>query len=102
MNIGPIQRNSIENVLFDNGNRPRKTVAESQGEFKAALSSAINNVNQLQIESAKATEKLAKGKIDNLHEVMIVGQKASLTLQATVEVRNKVVEAYQEVMRMQV
>jgi flagellar hook-basal body complex protein FliE len=40
--------------------------------------------------------------MDNLHQVMITAEKASVTLQTTLEIRNKVVEAYQEIMRMQV
>ncbi len=80
----------------------RMTPAAAQQSFKVALSQAINHVNELQNESAKKTELLASGQIDDLHDVMITGQKASITLQATIEVRNKVVEAYQEIMRMQV
>ena len=38
----------------------------------------------------------------NLHNVMITAEKASVTMQTTLEIRNKVVEAYQEIMRMQV
>jgi len=45
---------------------------------------------------------MALGENVELHDVMIASQKASITLQATMEVRNKVVEAYQEIMRMQV
>ncbi len=83
-------------------NTPRVTPGEAQESFKVALSQAIEDVNTLQQESATKTELLASGNIDNLHDVMITGQKASITLQATVEVRNKVIEAYQEIMRMQV
>ncbi|MDT8859030.1 flagellar hook-basal body complex protein FliE [Alkalihalobacillus sp. MEB130] len=82
--------------------KPKFTPAQAQQSFKTALNEAIKNVNDVQNESAKKTELMAKGEIDNLHDVMITGQKASITLQATVEVRNKVVEAYQEIMRMQV
>ncbi|TWI55155.1 flagellar hook-basal body complex protein FliE [Halalkalibacter nanhaiisediminis] len=81
---------------------PRITPGEAQESFKSVLSQAIKDVNAIQQESATKTELLANGSIDNLHDVMITGQKASVTLQATVEVRNKVIEAYQEVMRMQV
>ena len=48
------------------------------------------------------TEKLINGGNVDLHEVMIAAQKASVTLSATMEVRNKAVEAYQEIMRMSV
>lgn len=75
---------------------------EPKGDFKAMLTDALNNVNNAQIESQIATEKLARGENIDLHDVMITAQKSSVTLQTTVEVRNKIVEAYQEVMRMQV
>ncbi|WP_096199357.1 flagellar hook-basal body complex protein FliE [Bacillus sp. FJAT-45350] len=101
MNINPIQSPFVAGSIT--GITPAKrTPAEAQGEFKAALSNAINNVNELQNLSGKKTQLLAQGKIDNLHDVMITGQKASVALQATVEIRNKAVEAYQEIMRMPV
>ena len=75
---------------------------EAQKQFKTMLSEALSDVNTLQNESSKKTEDLALGKPVELHDVMITGQKASVSLQATIEVRNKVVEAYQEIMRMQV
>ena len=48
------------------------------------------------------TQKLVLGENVELHEVMIAAQKASISLNATMEVRNKVVEAYQEIIRMPV
>ena len=48
------------------------------------------------------TEKLISGGNIELHEVMIASQKASITLNATLEIRNKAIEAYQEIMRMSV
>ncbi|UOE92843.1 flagellar hook-basal body complex protein FliE [Alkalihalobacillus sp. LMS39] len=98
MNINKIQ----SPFVLPRGLEVKQTPAEAHTKFKQALSDALQNVNKVQNESAKATEALARGEIDDLHNVMITGQKASLTLQATVEVRNKVIEAYQEVMRMQV
>jgi flagellar hook-basal body complex protein FliE len=78
------------------------TSAEAQDSFKMMLNEALHTANDSQLSSIKATEKLARGENIDLHEVMITAQKASITLQTTVEVRNKIVEAYQEVMRMQV
>ncbi len=80
----------------------KATPAESQQKFAAFLKDSIDNVNKVSLQSDIATEKLANGEKIDLHEVMIASQKASITLQATIEVRNKVIEAYQEVMRMQV
>jgi flagellar hook-basal body complex protein FliE len=70
--------------------------------FSDALTAAIEKVNSQQIQSEKATEALASGKAPDLHTVMITAEKATLSFQLAVQVRNKVMEAYQEIMRMQV
>lgn len=79
-----------------------KTPAESQTNFAEMLKATINNVNDAQAESELKTDALAKGEIDDLHEVMIAGQKASILTETTVQVQRKVIDAYNEVMRMQV
>ncbi len=94
--------NSIMNINNGYQSVRKLTPAEAQNSFKVALSEALNNVNNAQHASTLATGKLARGENIDLHQVMITAQKASISLQATIEVRNKVVEAYQEVMRMQV
>ncbi|WP_419962560.1 flagellar hook-basal body complex protein FliE [Psychrobacillus sp. BM2] len=76
--------------------------AEAQADFGDFLKTAIQSVNENQKASDVATEKLINGGDIELHDVMIASQKASITLNATLEIRNKVVEAYQEIMRMQV
>jgi flagellar hook-basal body complex protein FliE len=68
--------------------------------FSTVLKDAINQVNDTQIASDKATNTLIKGGDIELHDVMIAAEKSSIMLQTTIEVRNKVVEAYQEIMRM--
>lgn len=78
------------------------TSAEAQQTFANTLKDAIAGVNSQQIQSDTMTEKLINGGDVDLHEVMIASQKASITLNATMEVRNKAVEAYQEIMRMSV
>lgn len=76
------------------------TSADAQQSFAATLKDAIANVNEAQVQSDVATDKLISGGDIELHDVMIASQKASITLSATMEVRNKAVEAYQEIMRM--
>ncbi|RFU71282.1 flagellar hook-basal body complex protein FliE [Peribacillus saganii] len=78
------------------------TPYEAQQKFASVLQESIEKVNQAQAESDKMTTKMARGENVDLHQVMIASQKASVTLQTTLEVRNKVVEAYQEIMRMNV
>jgi flagellar hook-basal body complex protein FliE len=70
--------------------------------FVSLFSDALANVNEAQKTSEVMTNKLITGEVKDVHEVMIASQKANLSLQLTVEVRNKVIESYQEIMRMQV
>ena len=70
--------------------------------FTEILKNALNNVNNMQIESEEYKKMLAFGEVDNLHDVTIASEKANIALQITMSIRNKVVEAYKEVMRMQV
>lgn len=75
---------------------------EAQKSFANTLKEAIDKVNDYQVQSDTLTNKLIQGENVELHEVMIAAQKANITLNATVEIRNKVIEAYQEIMRMTV
>lgn len=78
------------------------TPFESQQSFGTFLKDAIQEVNAKQIESDTMTQKLILGENVDLHNVMITAQKASIALNATMEIRNKVIEAYQEIIRMPV
>ena len=88
--------------LVNSNNTAKSTVADAQKSFASFLKESINNVNDAQNASDVLTNKLAKGEDVDLSQVMIASQKASITLQATMEIRNKAVEAYQEMMRMSV
>lgn len=70
--------------------------------FSTVLKDAINTVNDSQIASDNMTNKLVNGEDVDLHDVMISAQKAKITLNTALQIRNKVVEAYQEIMRMTV
>ncbi|MEG0471276.1 MAG: flagellar hook-basal body complex protein FliE [Solibacillus sp.] len=78
------------------------TSSDAQQIFANTLKEAIASVNNQQMQSDTMTQKLISGGDVDLHEVMIASQKASVTLNAAVEIRNKAVEAYQEIMRMSV
>ena len=75
---------------------------KAQQSFATFLKDSINSVNEAQIQSDELTNKMANGENVDLHTVMIASQKASISLSATLEIRNKVVEAYQEIMRMNI
>ena len=69
--------------------------------FGQVLGDALNKVNSSQVEANKAAEGLISGDIDNLHDVMIASEKAQLSLNMSVQVVNKAVDAYNEISRMQ-
>lgn len=72
-------------------------------DFAQVLKNSIDKVNQTQQQADQMAEKLAAGdSTQNLHEVMIALQTASVSFQEMVQVRNKLVSAYQDVMNMQV
>ena len=73
--------------------------AAGAGKFFSEL---VSKVNDLQVQSDQSIQALSSGESKNLHEVMISMEKASLSFQFMSQVRNKAIEAYQEVMRMQV
>ena len=71
--------------------------------FSNALKSAVDAVNSNQQQAAKLTEAFQKGDPNvQLSEVMVSLQKSNVSFQAMVEVRNRLVSAYQEIMNMQV
>lgn len=79
-----------------------KPVAETPG-FGDHLISAVNEINTTRVNSAKKVEDFTLGKADiSLNDVMVDMQKASLSLQMGIQVRNKLVAAYQEIMSMPV
>lgn len=68
--------------------------------FSDFLKEAFNKVNDLQLTAMKNDQKLVSGEIDDINQVMIAAAKADIALQLTIQIKNKVLEAYQEIMRM--
>lgn len=81
------------------GSTKASSPVEGVGKFFSEL---VSKVNDLQTQSDNSIQGLASGENKNLHEVMISMEKASISFQFMSSVRNKALEAYQEVMRMQV
>ena len=73
----------------------------ASGDFQSWLVSNAQQLNESLQASDKTVQDIALDKNISIHEAMISMQKAQLTLQFTVEVRNKILESYQELMRMQ-
>ena len=93
--VGPIRPSSV--MPFETDVQKPEDLS-----FGDALKNAINDVNNLQVDADKKSLKLALGDIKDPHEVMLAMEKAGLSLQLTVTIRDRVVEAYQAIMRMAV
>ncbi|MCL5676932.1 MAG: flagellar hook-basal body complex protein FliE [Firmicutes bacterium] len=76
--------------------------AASGQSFAEVLQNTLDQVQQLQATSDRSALLVATGQAQDLHTAMIAAEKATLALDLTAQVRNKVLEAYQEIMRMPV
>lgn len=85
-------------------NSPRENVADTSGEksFGNMLKNLVDEVKQSQETANHATEELAAGRKKDLHGAMLAMEQADISLRMLVQVRNKVIDAYREIMRMQV
>ncbi len=70
--------------------------------FHDVLKRSLNEVINLQTTAGKKTEDLVTGDIEDIHEVMIAVEEAGIAFQLTMQVRNQIMRAYQELMRMQI
>lgn len=96
--IGPIN----PNLQVPEIRTPLKPERGTGAGFGEILKDAIATVNELQKQSNQEIQKLMTGESKDLHTTVIAMQKADLSFQMMMQVRNKIVQAYQEIMRMQV
>jgi flagellar hook-basal body complex protein FliE len=80
---------------------PPGSPAGQPGEFQKVLTGAINQVESLNNSASDSVQKFLRGDNEELHTTILATQKAELAFQLGLQVRNKVVDAYQEIMKMQ-
>ncbi len=103
--ISALNLNRTEGVSSLTGNLFEKSEEASGTVFESFLNTAINNINTTNsyLSNAENEEiKFALGETENTHDLTIALQKASTALQYTVAVRDKLLEAYKEIMQMQI
>jgi len=92
-----------ETASLASGSRLPDSEANNHINFTDALSNAINSVNDIQQQAGQLSDAYVSGdKSIDLAQVMVAGQKANISFEAMVQVRNKLVSAYQEIMNMQI
>lgn len=75
---------------------------ETNKSFGDLLQNALDNVNTTQLQADQSAKQYLAGADIDLHQVMILNEKANMALQLTTQVRNKLLDAYQEISRMQI
>ncbi|MBH0198309.1 MAG: flagellar hook-basal body complex protein FliE [Nitrospira sp.] len=72
------------------------------GGFMDSLKAAIGKVNDAQLQGGQAVDALLTGQSQDIHRTMVALQQASVSFQLMMQVRNKLVTAYEEIQRMQI
>ena len=94
--MGDLRIDNIQHTVVN----PNKTANQKgTAEFGEVIKGAINRVNGLEKEADKSIVDLLQGKAD-IHETMIALQKADVSMRLFLAIRNKVIDAYREIMRM--
>jgi flagellar hook-basal body complex protein FliE len=70
--------------------------------FPQIFKEMVNNTNDLQGKAQEIAEKFVLGEVTDIHEVMVAAEEAGVALDLVMEIRNKLIEAYQELSRLQV
>lgn len=98
-----MQINKLNKLLnFNDENYKKPLEIKNKDSFGGFLKNAVNEVNNMQIDSENYKKMLAVGEVDNLHDLSIASEKANVSLQVIMSVRNKIVEAYKEILRIQI
>jgi flagellar hook-basal body complex protein FliE len=79
-----------------------RKVQEGAQTFNETLNGYLENVNDMIQEAGDTVEKMANGEVTDMHQVMIAVEKASIGLEMVLEIRNKLLESYRELMRTQI
>ncbi len=88
-------------AVTQNLSKPNQLVkSKSHQNFGDIIRGAVDNVNKLEADADQSIGDLLQGKAD-IHETMIALQKSDISMRTFLAVRNKVIEAYREIMRMQ-
>ena len=97
-----VQSVGVSPLLSQKGAQESKTAALEKNSFGDWLNKSINTVNRMQQEADASAVKLTTGESKDIHNTMIDMQKADIAMNLLMEVRNKVISAYEEVKRMQI
>ncbi len=95
-------QNSLDKISsLTNVTSVKKNLVQNDGDFSKVLENTLSEVNKLQQNSDKAMSDMATGEVKDLHQAAIAIDKAELSMKMMLEVRNKALNAYKEIIRTQ-
>lgn len=97
MKVDALIPNNLTTQTNDNNNKNNESIS-----FADLLKKSINDVNNLQIAADTAIKEIATGKMDNIQDAVMAIEKADISMRLLLEVKNKAVQAYNQIMNMQV
>ncbi len=80
----------------------KETHNQNGGDFLSVLKASLEDVNEMQIQGDKALRDIATGQVKDLHQAAIAIDKAEISMKMMLEIRNKALNAYKEVLRTQI
>lgn len=101
MNVEPLQMIPVKFAGQSDITDPKQNI-KSTKTFGQFLADSLQETNKLQKNAQNMDMALAAGKVDDITQVVVASEKAQIALNLTMSIRNKAVNAYQEIMRMQV
>ena len=94
--------NTIAKAAANNASPSPETGTSGVKGFGDMLSGMVGDANSLQVNADTAAQKLVSGEESNVHDVALSMAKADVSFQFVMEIRNRLIDSYQEIMRMQV
>jgi flagellar hook-basal body complex protein FliE len=95
-----IDRSALLQQLHQPGTAEAAATTEPSGGFTGALKTALDGVNASQTKAEALTDGYQKGEVTDVAKVMLARQEAGVAFEATLQVRNRLLSAYQDIMRM--
>jgi flagellar hook-basal body complex protein FliE len=96
------QQNIQQGGFEPEGSKVKLGAENPEISFGDTLKGMVSSINDLQVTSEDTATRFVAGQVDDVHDAMVAMEKAALSFQFMVEVRNRLVEGYQQVMRMHV
>ncbi len=97
-----VQSGDVEKLFSGNSSIDAAPSQEAGKTFSDILKQSVDQVNLYQTQADTAIKELVAGRNKNIHETMLTIERADSSLKLMMQVRNKILDAYREVMRMQV